>query len=293
MTVPGPRLLECVVNVSEGLDKKVISEMARVAGPGLLDVHSDAYHHRSVLTLAGPTDVVTESARAVATAAAAIDLTGHTGVHPRFGALDVVPFVDLVPDRHHGGRVADGCLGRALEARDAFAQWAAQHLGLPCFLYGPERTLPEVRRGAWSTLRPDMGPTGPHPNAGAVAVGARPVLVAYNLWLAGDDLEHGRRLAASIRSPHVRALGLGVGARVQVSCNLIAPWRVGPGAVFDAVASQAAVERAELVGLVPLSVLEAEPRHRWDELGLSPSATIEARLERAGLNGGRFQGPGR
>jgi glutamate formiminotransferase / 5-formyltetrahydrofolate cyclo-ligase len=293
MTGPEAGLLECVVNVSEGRDKKVISEMARVAGPGLLDVHSDAHHHRSVLTLAGPKDVVTESARAVATAAATIDLPGHSGVHPRFGALDVVPFVDLVREPHHGGRVADGCLGRAVEARDAFARWAARHLGLPCFLYGPERTLPQVRRRAWSSLRPDMGPSGPHPSAGAVAVGARPVLVAYNLWLAGNDLAHGRRLAASIRSPHVRALGLAVGARVQVSCNLIAPWRVGPGAVFDAVASQAAVEQSELVGLVPLSVLEAEPQHRWGELGLSPSATIEARLEQAGLNGGRFQGPGR
>jgi glutamate formiminotransferase len=107
------------------------------------------------------------------------------------------------------------------------------------------------------------------------------VLVAYNLWLGEDDLDQARRVARSIRSAEVRALGLAAGSSVQVSCNLIAPWRVGPGAVFDFVASRAAVDRAELVGLVPRSVLESEPRHRWTELGLSPSATIEARLERA------------
>jgi hypothetical protein len=118
------------------------------------------------------------------------------------------------------------------------------------------------------------------------------VLVAYNLWLAEDNLDRARTLARSLRSLEVRALGLEAGRSVQVSCNLIAPWRVGPGAVFDFVASRAGVDRAELVGLVPLSVLEAEPRHRWSELGLSPSATIEARLERAGLNGGRFRGQG-
>jgi glutamate formiminotransferase / 5-formyltetrahydrofolate cyclo-ligase len=282
-----PDLLECVINVSEGQDKKVISALAAAAGPGLLDVHSDPHHHRSVLTLAGSTEAVDQGARAVAAATLSkIDIRGHAGAHPRIGALDVVPFVDLV--RKAGGGVADARMERAVAIRDSFARWAAQDLDLPCFLYGPERSLPELRRRAWSTLAPDLGPASPHPSAGAVAMGARPVLVAYNLWLAEADLEHARQLARSIRGPEVRALGLAAGPSVQVSCNLIAPWRVGPGAVFDAVSSQAGVDRAELVGLVPLSVLEAEPRHRWGELGLSPSATIEARLEQAGLNGGRF-----
>ncbi len=291
MTGPEPGLLECVINVSEGRDKRVISALKAAAGRCLLDLHSDPDHHRTVLTLAGPDDDLDQGARAVATAAVAnIDIRGHTGAHPRIGALDVVPFVHLDREPGPGGRLTDASLGRAVVARDGFARWAARELALPCFLYGPERTLPELRRAAWSILAPDLGPTAPHPTAGAAAVGARRVLVAYNLWLEGPDLELARRVARSIRSPELRALGLAAGTSVQVSCNLIAPWRVGPGAVFDAVASQAGVARAELVGLVPLSVLHAEPRHRWGELGLSPSGTIEARLEQAGLNGGRFEG---
>jgi hypothetical protein len=111
--------------------------------------------------------------------------------------------------------------------------------------------------------------------------------VAYNLWLADADVEQARRLAAGLRGPAVRALGLQVGAGVQVSCNLIDPLSVGPGAVFDAVATRSAVARAELVGLLPARVLAAIPEHRWRELDVGSSRTIEARLERAGLDGGR------
>jgi hypothetical protein len=109
------------------------------------------------------------------------------------------------------------------------------------------------------------------------------VLVAYNLWLAEPDLERARQVASALRGPGLRTLGVRVGSHVQVSCNLVDPWRVGPGAAFDAVAGQVPVARAELVGLLPASVLAAEPAHRWPELGLHPSATIEARLEQAGL----------
>jgi glutamate formiminotransferase / 5-formyltetrahydrofolate cyclo-ligase len=284
MTDRERRILECVVNVSEGRDEKVISTLAASAGRSLLDVHSDPDHHRSVFTLAGPPDEVQQAARSVAlTAVSSIDIRRHSGAHPRIGALDVVPFVSLV-----GGPLHDGPLAVAIEARDAFARWAGRDLELPCFLYGPERQLPEVRKAAWSTLEPDTGPTSPHLSAGAAAVGARPALVAYNLWLAEAGLDDARRVAAAVRGPHLRTLGLATATAVQVSCNLIAPWEVGPGDAFDAVASRACVDRAELVGLVPLAVLDAEPRHRWEELGLSPSATIEARLERAGLGGGRF-----
>jgi glutamate formiminotransferase len=115
-------------------------------------------------------------------------------------------------------------------------------------------------------------------------VGARPLLVAYNLWLAAPDLVEARAVAAALRSPDVRALGLPVGNQVQVSCNLIAPSRFGPAAAFDAVSSRTTVSRAELVGLLPTAVLEATPSRRWTELDLDPSRTIEARLERAGLN---------
>jgi glutamate formiminotransferase / 5-formyltetrahydrofolate cyclo-ligase len=274
-----------VVNVSEGRNLQVVGGLAQAAGPCVLDVHVDGDHHRSVFTLAGPGGVLAPAVRSLASAAvAAIDLSTHAGAHPRFGVLDVVPWVSLT-----GWPVGDGPMEDSIAARDDFARWAAEELDLPCFVYGPSRSLPEVRRGAWSSLAPDHGPGRPHPTAGACAVGARPILVAYNLWLASDDLAAARSTAQAIRGPHLRALGLRLGAHVQVSCNLTAPWLVGPGAAYDAVASRVDVERAELVGLLPLAVLEAQPRHRWDELGIAPSTTIEARLEQAGLDGGRFR----
>ena len=110
-----------------------------------------------------------------------------------------------------------------------------------------------------------------------------------NVWLAGEDLAAARVIARELRGSfdgRVRTLALPVGKRVQVSCNLIDPWTVGPGAVFDFVSSRSEVERCELVGLVPRGVLHAEPPHRWAELGIDPSVTIEARLEQAGLDGG-------
>jgi glutamate formiminotransferase len=266
-------VLECVVNVSEGRDVDVVAELARAAGDALLDVHTDAHHHRTVLTLVGE-----DAVRAVADVALRrIDLRAHVGVHPRLGAVDVVPFVAL------DGSTA----GDALAARDRFARWWATTHAVPCFLYGPERTLPDVRRGAFTTLRPDLGPEQPHPTAGATAVGQRPVLVAYNVWVGGVDLESARRLASACRGPGVRTLGLAVGDRWQVSMNLVDPVVIGPAAAFDRVvhaagAVGAVVEGAELVGLVPAAVLDAVPRHRWAELDLAADRTIEARLDRAG-----------
>ena len=280
-----PGFLECVINVSEGRDRTRIANLTEAAGPSVLDVHSDADHHRSVLTLCGPPATVEEAARSQARAAVSlIDLRRHAGAHPRFGAIDVVPWVAL-----EGWPLSPGDEAEALAARDRFARWAGEELELPAFAYGPHRSLPQVRRAAWREAAPEYGPPEPHPTAGAVAVGARPVLIAYNLWLAESDLERARRVAAQLRGPALRTLGLPVGAAVQVSCNLIDPWRLGPGAVYDAVAAHAHIERAELVGLLPRRVLAAEPRHRWGELGLDDSATIEARLEQAGLDGGSFR----
>lgn len=265
-------MLECVVNISEGRDRALIAQIAASAGAACLDVHSDPHHHRTVLTLLGE-----EAARAVAGAAvAALDLRTHVGVHPRLGVVDVVPFVAL------GGATAD-----ALAARDRFARWFAAEHGVPCFSYGPERTLPEVRRGAFRTVRPDTGPAVPHPTAGATAVGQRGVLVAYNVWVSGTDLPTVRRIAGEVRGPALRALGLGVGDRFQVSMNLIDPSVVGPATAFDQVcrsaqAHGARVDGTELVGLVPTAVLDAVPRQRWDELDLAPERTIEARVAAGG-----------
>jgi glutamate formiminotransferase / 5-formyltetrahydrofolate cyclo-ligase len=266
-------VLECVVNVSEGRDEAVLAALAAAGGHWLLDVHSDAHHHRSVLTLAG--DGVEDAARAVAAEAVArLDLRVHEGVHPRLGVVDVVPFVPL-----EGSTMAT-----AVAARDRFLAWAAAELGLPGFAYGPERSLPSVRRMAFAGLAPTAGPPTAHPTAGAVCVGARPVLVAYNVWLAGAvGVDEARRVAAAVRRPGVvRALGLDVGGRAQVSMNLVDPSVMGPAAAFDAVKALVAVDRAELVGLVPATVLDAVPRRRWAGLDLGRSRTIEARLAAAG-----------
>ncbi len=257
-------MLECVVNVSEGRDAVVLDRLATAAGVDLLDLHHDPFHHRSVLTLVGE-----ESPRRVAVeAVASIDLRVHDGVHPRLGAIDVVPFVPLT-----GSNMTD-----AIAARDAFSEWAAAELDLPCFRYGPERTLPEVRRDAFGSLAPDVGPPRPHPTAGATAVGARELLVAYNVWLAEPDVALARRVAAAVRGDGIRALGLPVGDRVQVSMNLIDPLRVGPAVAWDRVAELAEIAGAELVGLVPEAVLEGVSAGRWDELDLAADRTIEARL---------------
>ncbi|HET9441818.1 MAG TPA: hypothetical protein VFO65_00770 [Acidimicrobiales bacterium] len=279
-------MLECVVNVSEGRRADVVAAVAGAGGAALLDVHTDADHNRSVVTLAGA-EVEEAAFAVVAEAVARIDLSTHSGAHPRLGAADVVPFVPL----------GDGDdLGTARMARDRAAARIARELGVPVFRYGPapEPSLPELRRRAFVELAPDAGPPVPHPTAGATCVGARPLLVAYNLWLAPPaTLADARRIAASLRGPAVRALGLplaGAG-RAQVSCNLVDPLAAGggPAAVYDAVAAAGApVERAELVGLVPAAVLHAVPSRRWAELDLDPSRTIEARLEGAGLDGGRF-----
>jgi glutamate formiminotransferase len=257
-------VLECVVNVSEGARPEVVDALAAVCDDHLLDVHRDAHHNRSVLTLVGET-----APRALATAAVErLDLRTHVGVHPRLGVVDVVPFVPL-----DGSTLAD-----AVAARDAFARWCAAELGVPCFRYGPERSLPEVRRHAFRELAPDDGPAMPHPTAGACCVGARSVLVAYNVWLAEPDLVLARRVAAAVRGPQLRALGLAVGDRVQVSMNLVAPDDLGPAAAFDRVAALAPADGAELVGLVPARVLQGVPRQRWAALDLSADRTIEARL---------------
>jgi glutamate formiminotransferase len=266
-------VLECVVNVSEGRDERVLERLTTAAGSDLLDLHTDPDHHRTVMTLVG------EDAprRLAAAAVACIDLGDHDGVHPRLGAVDVVPFVPLA-----GSVMAD-----ALAARDGFATWLGGTLDVPVFLYGPERTLPEVRRGAFTELRPDTGPPTPHPTAGACCAGARPLLVAYNVWLTGSSVAQARAVAAAIRRPELRALGLAVGTGVQVSMNLVAPDRLGPDAAYDLVVARLAgtegtIERAELVGLVPAAVLDAVAPERWDELDLAPDRTIEARLARAG-----------
>jgi glutamate formiminotransferase len=254
-------VLVSAVNISEGRNGPALTAIVSAAGGSLLDVHRDEHHNRSVLTLVG----VEAVHRVVVEAVARIDLRRHSGVHPRLGAVDVVPFVPF----------GETTMPEARAARDSFVLWAMHEVALPAIVYDDEGpTLPEVRR--WARLR-----LLPHPTAGAVCVAARAPLVAFNVWLASDDLSVARRAASAVRSPTVRALGLPVGERVQVSMNLIDPLRVGPAAAYDAVAAETAVTGAELVGLVPDAVLQAVPRPRWDELDLGEDRTVEVRLKRS------------
>lgn len=269
-------MLESVINVSEGKDPAALTRLLEAPGSALLDVHSDPFHNRSVFSLSGPN--VEEAARELTRIAVkSLNLADHEGVHPRLGVVDVVPFIPLF----------DTSVESALEVRNRFAEWCAAELEVPCFVYGPERSLPQIRKDAFKTLRPDFGPAEPHPTAGATCVGVRPVLVAYNLWLQNPDIAMADRIAEELRSKHVRALGLKVGDEVQVSCNLIAPDVVGPMFLYDAIAQYAPIARAELVGLVPDSIFRAIPFERREELGITEDKTIEARLTRAGFIGGR------
>ena len=268
-------MLECVVNVSEGRDREVLARLDAACGPDLLDRHSDAHHHRSVFTLAG------EEAPRRLTRAAVELLTIHThdGAHPRLGVVDVVPFVPL-----HGSTIDD-----ARRARDEFAFWVAHELHVPVFVYGPvgsdETQLPDIRRSAWIERRPDLGPTTPHSTAGSVCVGARDLLVAYNVWLDRSvDRDTLKRVADDVRGDGIRTLPLVLDGRPQVSMNLVEPLRVGPDVAFDRVMSSceahaARVDCGELVGLLPRAIVERIDAQRWQQLDVSLDRTIEARLE--------------
>lgn len=266
-------MLECVINVSEGRDARLVSRMAEAVTDfprrQLLDIHSDADHNRSVFTLVGVDAPRALTQRCIEL----LDITDHTGVHPRIGVVDVVPFVALDGSSH----------GDALAARNEFAAWAAEELHLPVFLYGPERTLPDIRRGAWTTLLPDHGPDVPHPTAGAVCVGVRPVLIAYNVFLASSDLSLAKVIAARVRRPGLRTLAFMVGGVAQVSMNIVDADDISVSAAYDAVAAEAAelgtrVTHSELVGLLTERHLLMNSKARWAQLDIGPDRTVESRL---------------
>ena len=302
------RLVECVPNVSEGRRLEVVEEIvAAFAGAApevlVLDASSDPDHHRSVITLMGPGPALVEAAVAGARACARlIDLNHHRGVHPRMGALDVLPFVPFGAEtRLRGGDDPDlDCADLAERAGRRIAAEA----GVPVYLYGaaarrPGWTgLPAVRGRGFEALRastppPDFGGPGLHPTAGAVAAGAREVLVAYNVELAGADLALARQIASAVRErdgglPAVRAMGVAVANRglVQVSMNLL-DWRVtSPAAAYAAVAALAEqagarVEASEIVGLVPAGALDGVDPASLRLRGLATNLFLESRLLQA------------
>jgi glutamate formiminotransferase len=283
-------MLECVANVSEGRDMVALRAVAEGCGAALVDVHSDPDHNRSVFTLAGPAQSdAGPAARNLATAVANhISIAEHDGVHPRVGALDVVPFVALA-----GTRVERE---RASAAAREFGQWWAETHGVPVFLYDdadPDaRDLPHIRRHAFKNRKPDFGPAVPHPTLGATAVGARKPLVAINLVLVTRDVAVARRIAREIREqdgglPGVRALGLMLESkgRPQVSMNLVDLDRTGIEDACLDVRELARRERTdiasvEVVGLVPRADLDRCSDEFLAWANIDASAAIEARVDR-------------
>jgi glutamate formiminotransferase len=270
-------VIECVLNLSEGRNLNLLDELRATAGESFRDLHADEFHNRSVFTLIHDAEILSRDVRALITGSfEVLDLTYHEGVHPRFGVVDVVPFVALTPESPT----------RAIALRDETAEWISDTFDVPTYLYGvvgnATRSLPEIRKHAFTNLGPDFGPSAPSPTLGAVAVGARSILVAWNMWLARVSRDDTRALAKAIRRSEVRSLAFRVGDDTQVSCNLIDPLVVGPSMVYDEVASrlppQGEIVRCELVGLLPLSVLETQDRARWGQLGLGEDLTIESRL---------------
>lgn len=280
--------LLAVPNVSEGRDRKLLLHFARAVekhGVRVLDVHTDAVHNRSVLTLTGTPDELVAGCTALADAAGAIDLTAHEGVHPRLGGLDVCPFVP------YGSDMADA----AATARATAARIGAE-LELPVYLYGhaaarsETRELPDLRRGGLATiahrarndLPPDAGPAEIDLRRGVVCVGARGPLIAFNVWLAaGVQVAHA--IAKEVRSASVRALGLGVAQnRSQVSMNLIDPVEVGIEETFERIEMLSAntgaeIVATELVGLVERRFLPI-PDATVARLLLEPGHCLEERL---------------
>jgi glutamate formiminotransferase len=261
-------VLESVPNVSEGRDPATLAAIgeAFASGARVLDVHTDADHHRSVFTLVAEDGALTDALVAgIARAAWLIDLRAHDGIHPRVGAADVVPVVPIAP--------AD--MPRALEVARAVGRRVGEELGLPVFLYGESgggrrpaffrRGGPEElqRRVDAGELRPDFGPERLHPTAGAVLIGARPLLVAFNVELADGSLEDARAIAAAVRGSSggmegVQALGLQLlrTGRIQVSLNIIDVEKASLADVVARIRAEAArlgaaVGRGELVGLLP------------------------------------------
>ncbi|MBF6605855.1 MAG: glutamate formimidoyltransferase [Chloroflexi bacterium] len=295
------QLIESVPNISEGRRPDVVDRLvaAVVSVPGvhLLDRTSDASHNRSVLTMAGDSDAVcTALERLIAGAIAEIDMARHAGEHPRIGAVDVIPFVPL------GESTLEDCV----ELARGFGRRIAERFDLPVYLYAAAATrsdrvrLADVRRGQYEGLRteigqagrePDFGPARIHPRAGAVAVGARPFLIAYNINLASHDLELAKRIARRVREsggglPRLQANGFevheperGHERRAQVSMNLldftVTPlWLVWETVRDEAANDGIALAESELIGLAPLASFLAVA----DRAGVDPQQPTTERL---------------
>lgn len=297
--MPQP-ILECIPNVSEGRDPRLVERFAgairSVPGVPLADIHTDPDHHRSVFTFLGAPPQVEAAALALAdTVLAHLDMREHRGVHPRIGALDVLPFVPL--------------RGITMDEAVTLARRVGRTLGerfdLPVYFYGeaaqrPERKrLSEIRRGGYEGLAqkladpawcPDAGPARFNSRSGAVTVGARGILIAFNVWLNTNNLEVARTIARVIRessggAPGVRAMGVPLARQgiAQVSLNLLDYRRASIPRVFDLVRSEAArqgveVMRSELVGLAPREAFEGRSPESVGLTDFTPAKLLDTHL---------------
>jgi glutamate formiminotransferase / 5-formyltetrahydrofolate cyclo-ligase len=293
-------IIECVPNVSEGRDKASIDAIASavraVPAVRLLDVSSDASHNRSVLTFVGDAPAVRAGVLALFSAALErIDLRRHSGEHPRMGAVDVVPFIPV------RGSTVEDCVALSRDVGAAIAE----RFGVPVYLYEDSasaehrRNLAEVRKGQFEGFAekmkdpkwaPDFGPARPHASAGAVAVGARPFLIAYNVNLGTKDLAIADRIAKAIRHVsggfrYVKAMGVELADRglVQVSINMTNFRKTPLHRVFDCVKAEAdrhgvPVVGSEIVGLSPADALFAAAEHYLRLERFSADQVLETKL---------------
>lgn len=293
-------VIECIPNISEGRDAAVVDACAdavrRVPGVRLLDISSDASHHRSVLTFAGDREPVKEAVLALfAAAVPAIDLRVHKGEHPRLGAVDVVPFVPI-----DGATMAD-CVALAKEV----GREVARRFAVPVYLYedasaNPARkNLEDIRRGEFEGLAekmardgwsPDFGPAAPHASAGASVIGARMPLIAYNVNLNTNRLDVAKKIAAAVRHSSgglrfVKAMGVELADRgiVQVSMNLTNYEKTPIFRVFEMVRREAerhgvVVLESEIVGLVPGAALTSAAEFYLQIEGFKPDQVLEHKL---------------
>jgi glutamate formiminotransferase / 5-formyltetrahydrofolate cyclo-ligase len=294
-------VIECIPNVSEGRRPEIVAAMAdairQAPGVRLLDFSSDASHNRSVFTLAGDAAGVEQAVLAlVERAVADVDLRTHRGEHPRLGAVDVVPFVPI-----EGATMAD-CVALAKKTGAAIAE----RFRVPVYLYeeassNPARkNLEDIRRGEFEGLSakmatagwaPDFGPPAPHPTAGAIVVGARMPLIAYNINLATDRIDVAKKIAAAIRHSsggfrYVKAAGFTLADRgiVQVSMNLTNYEKTPIHRVFEVVKREAerhgvAILESEIVGLVPAAALTAAAEFYLQIEGFKPDQVLENKLK--------------
>ena len=301
-------LVECVPNFSEGRRPEVVQQIAEsiaaVDTACVLDKHIDPDHNRSVITfVATPEHVVNAAVAGVRQASELIDMRLHKGVHPRLGATDVLPFVPV-----HGVTI-DDCVALAHEAGERIAR----ELSIPVYYYEraalrPDRVnLEDVRRGAYELLleqiatnpdrAPDVGPLRIHESAGAIVVGARPFLIAFNVVLRSYDVAIARQIARSVRARNgglqfLKALGFQLETRnlVQVSMNLVNYEVTGMGAAYEAIRRKAdalgvEIDSTEIVGLVPRNALDREAEYFRKLQNFSEATILENQIEKCFRDG--------